>query len=177
MTPLTIDFLKELLVIDSSRHDGTLRALLDDAIAVWEQRTGRMIKSRSLTLTREYVCDVVLPHVPVASVSSVQYVDDDTGVLTTVDASNWYTSNVLDPFVSVRWKTSASLPSNVRRGTVAYNYVVGSSYIPAGQARAIAALVGHWFNNPEAAAPVEMKPVPYSWEALVSAYSVKAGAW
>jgi hypothetical protein len=36
------------------------------------------------------------------------------------------------------------------------------------------ALVGHWYNNPEAAQPIGLQTVPMSVEAILDMYSIRS---
>ena len=175
-TPLTLDAIKAALKIRTSADDGDLVRLIASAIAVVEESTGRALRAGTGVYYVDRIRRVRIPIVPITSITSVVYTDDTTGLDVTVSSNVWYESRVLNPYRSVIIRANVSLPSNVRENTVRINYVTGAAVIPAGLDQAIVALVGAWYNNPEASSPIRLEDVPFSFKMLLQLYQVNGGA-
>jgi hypothetical protein len=56
---------------------------------------------------------------------------------------------------------------------VEVTYVAGFTVIPQALQQCIVALVGSWYNNPEALQVAQLAEVPMSYKAIIAQYSVQ----
>jgi uncharacterized phiE125 gp8 family phage protein len=171
MRPLTLDNIKAELRIETADDDALLSRLITDCLAIVELDTGTAIRERTETLWMSRFADVMLPIVPFLQVEAIDYVRDSDGTTVTVSASDYWIDRSIGRFALVRFKRT---PSGVREGTVRIAYKVGGGAVPEGLTRAVVALIGHYYNNPEAAAPVSLVEVPLSYRFVIEAYSVRS---
>jgi uncharacterized phiE125 gp8 family phage protein len=155
--------------------------LLIDAAQEWLSGPGGWL-GRSLTLqTLELQADgfcrgpIHLPYPPIASVVSVKY-DDSDGVEQTLAPEAYRTILRPDGRLSVSHLYDAAWPDARRdTGTVRVRYTAGyasAAQVPAPIRQAVLLLVGHWFDNGEAASGSAMVSLPYGVEHLLSPYRI-----
>lgn len=181
--PLTVQQAKDHLRLDHDEDDTLLRDLIK-AARVWiEGQTHRAI----LTQTWDFSIDwgwpyrdgqpyIKLPLNPVASVTSITYVDGSSPNPTLAAAD--YTvaarthGSYIVPAYNVTWSTPRSVPD-----AIVVRFVAGESAAPKPLEQAMKLLVTHMYENRE---PVNtgqgqvIADIPYSLEAMISPY--RAGA-
>lgn len=174
--PITLSVLRQHVRLDDddTTHD---ERLVDIAVQAsgWTQD---YINRALLTETYEYRlngfpwCEIELPLAPVQSVTSVQYVD--TAGSTQTWSSSLYNLDNHDDTGRAFIRPAYSEVFPVARddyNSVTITYVTGwsdPSLIPPAIIRAILLIVGHFFENTEATAPVEIREVPFGVKALLS---------
>lgn len=173
--PLTVDMVKDALRITSRKDDGELTRLIQETLRFLEDQTSRRFAERSEVFYMETLRECQIPVVP-ATVTKVEYTDDDTDAVEELSTADWYVSWAAAPWCSLRFKRDASLPSNVRPGTVKITCTVGAPTIDAAAIGAIVAIVGARFTNPEGTSPIQLYSTP-QFRSLVQNLQVGPGAF
>lgn len=179
--PLTLEQAKSQMRVENDADD----ALILDYIVAARQWVEGQTKRAILTQTWDYGIDgnwpfkfgtprITLPLNPVASVTSITYVNGDSPnpTLATTDysvAARTHGSYIV-PAYGVDWPTVRDVPDAI---TVRFVAGVDSGW-PTNLQRAIAMLVTHWYENREAISEItsmgRMQPMPYAVESLISPY-------
>lgn len=153
--------IKSALKIDYDEDDRELTRIREAATSLVERKTQIGLTVREHTLYLREFADTLIPVHPFVSVASVKYTT--SGVLTTV-ASTEYWIDRTEPMPVLRF-LSSFVPD---RGTmVEVRYSAGYAEIPNELAHAIVSLVGHWYNNPEAASPIGLTTIPLGLEYIL----------
>lgn len=145
---------KAHLRVTSSDEDTLIGTIVEAAVRHVEDVCGRALFTQTWTATFDGFPDgeLVLPRPPVASITSVSYVDEDGATQTL--ASNAYEKDLgsepacLWPVYGTTWPATRA-----QRGSVTVVYVAGvasTSSIPKPIRQAILLLVGHLYENREA---------------------------
>ena len=156
MVPLST--IKTALKIGYDDDDVDLIRLREAAAALIERRTQLALTPRTETLYLARFADTTVPGLPFNAVSAVQY-RDGTNTLTTMPTTDWWLDRSEGPMPVLRFLETPALYQGTN---ITVTYTVGYSLLPNELVHAIIALVGHWYNNPEAAQPVQMAAVPLS---------------
>ncbi|HNW09988.1 MAG TPA: head-tail connector protein [Candidatus Rifleibacterium sp.] len=172
--PVTLAEAKvHLRIIDDTEQDSLIEALIGVAREYAENVTGRALITRTVTA----VCDafpvgdsIELPVGPLVDVTSVNYTDTDATTTAFAD----YTADDYSQPPRIVLNDSASWPSAnlapVNPISIVYRAGFGSSGadVPKTIRQAILLLVGHWFENREAAITgAETFSVPFAAETLL----------
>lgn len=170
--PVSLAEVKDNLRIDSDDDDTVIDQLINDAVTQVENLIRRPLINRTLTVRFDDFCALMeLPKPPLVSVTSVKYTDTD-GATQTVDTSVYHV-DIYGMFGNVQlvsgqqWPLVGSYPAPVQIEYVA-GYGANPQDTPSPARRAILLLIGHWFENREALAVVQLKPVPMGVNALLS---------
>lgn len=173
--PVTTAEAKAHLRVDVSDDDTLIDSLVEAARQAFEEINGRSL----YTTTWKLILDswpskpyIVLPRPPLASVTSIAYVDSD-GNSNTWDSVNYVVETDRTPgrihlAENVDWP-SASLRA---ASPITITYVAGwatTGAIPQRYKQAILLLVGHWYENREAIVTSGAMPkqIPLAYESLL----------
>lgn len=173
--PLTVAQAKAHLYVDDDASDQIIAALIKVARLKIEGETHRALVQRTLDLEidggwpmRGCMPYIALPVNPVASVTSVTYVDGSSPEPTLAAANYTATlrnnASYIVPAYSVTWPTVRNVPGAVKVRFVAGYADVDS--IPEPLVQAMKLYVAHLFYH----RGDEAKPLPPTIEALVSPY-------
>lgn len=166
--PIPIDILKTRLRIDADEDDVILTTLCIAAGEMIERELGIRLSSATRTAKLDRWRRFILPVQPATSVTSVTYYDSGN-VLTTMPATDWYIDQT-DQLLALDFLEKPS----IYEGTFpTVTYVAGYANVPHALQQAIVALVGAWYANPDATAPVSLSDVPLSLKFIMSAYSAR----
>ena len=160
--------------IDTVDDDAILAGLILAARQYVEAVTGRAILSQTFDLTLDDfpAWEIELPRSPVASITSIGYLD-------TAGVSKTVTSYVLDgrsrpprltPAYGESWPETRGTA-----GCVTVRFVAGESQAPEPLRQAILLLVGSWYENREdtvIASGVSVADLPHGVSALLAPYRV-----
>jgi uncharacterized phiE125 gp8 family phage protein len=175
--PLTLDGIKAALVVESSDDDEVLSDLIDAAIEAVEAYTGLVLKPGNvLCWASSFSKPTLLRFAPVVSVVSIRYVVASTGLFATLPVDNYVLIGNAPKQVVFR-NGAASLPTDVLADSIELTVAVGAELVPAVVVRAVTSLVGAWYNNPEAVAPVSLSQVPLSLMFLLDSIRVRGVAF
>lgn len=156
--PVDVDELKLQLKIDLSADDALISDLGKAAREYVEAYTRRTLLETTYDLKLDaFPCgDIVLPHPPVRSVTSVTYIDQNgdsqvmtagaTGYLTDLPAGPHAEPGRIYPGYQVLWPVTRCQPNAVTVRYVA-GYGTTSAAVPRLIKAAIKHLVEHWYTN------------------------------
>lgn len=162
--------IKSALKIDYDDDDAQLVRLREAAWSHIERRTELVLTlSDQPMYIADFKRDVVLPKHPYVSMKSIIY-DDASGTTVTMPTTSYWVDRT-EPMPVVRF-LDRPVP---KVGTaVTITYVAGFSEMPGEIVHAVIALVGAWYNNPEALQPTAMSSVPLSLEYILESISVRS---
>lgn len=172
--PVSVEEARDHLRLDSLEEAGWLRRTIAAARRHVEVFTGRALITQTLEVARDTWPGrvVMLPRPPLQAVTWIKYYDE-TGVETTVSAANYVADTRPTPGrvvlkLGVEWPGTGLREANgfVVRYTAGYG--AGGEDVPAEIRSAILMLVGHWYENREAAiVGTIVATTPYGVERLL----------
>lgn len=151
---LTVDQIKTALRIDFDDDDAEFERLRDAAVAWVERYTGLKLEEETRTLRLKSWARNRLGNYPVVQVDSVTYV---TGGSTVTMSAEDYWLDTTDTIAAIEFLDS---PARDDGTMITVTYRSGYDGVPKEIVQAIVGIVGHWYNNPEAAQPVGLMEVP-----------------
>lgn len=164
--PIPLDVLRTRLRIEVESDDTDLAALCIAAGELIEKETGTWLRSRNI---QEYIDPwkrTVLRRAPVTAVISVSYTDTQ-GNPQTLPSDEWFLRED-DELIVLDFDTAAVVQDNTQ---AAVTYTAGYQLVPHALQQCIVALVGAWYNNPEASSVASLAEVPLSYKHIIAAYS------
>jgi len=186
--PVTLTEVKSHCRIDHSTDDTLLAGYMLAARHYAETYLRRALITQTWDLLIDYdwpienvgngfARRITLPMAPLASVTSVTYVDS-AGDTQTLAADQYQVSikrqeGVIDPAYSVTWPVVRNQIDAITVRFVCGYGASGSGYVPEPIRQAMLLLIGHWYNNREAViVGVTTSEVPFAVEALLFPYRV-----
>lgn len=157
--------IKSALKIDYDDDDGDLVRLREAAISLVERRADLILSPRATTQFLACFRDTLIATYPCNSLTSVTYYDS-TNTLTTMPATDYWLDKTDGPMFRLRFLEA---PSIYEGTAISVNYNAGYASVPNEITHAIIALVGAWYNNPEAFQPIGLQVVPLSVEYILAA--------
>jgi uncharacterized phiE125 gp8 family phage protein len=157
--PVSLDEARQQVgVAEDTHHDAKLSGLIDAATEYVQTHTGRQLINATFDFYLDAFpyCDsyILLPRSPLVSITSVKYVNESDGVLTTWSSANYAAVTSREPgMVALAYQTA--WPSSVRflPESVVIRFVAGygatALTVPVRAKQAILLLVSHWFTNRE----------------------------
>lgn len=164
--PIPLDVLRTRLRIEVESDDTDLASLSIAAGELIERETGVLLRSQSIAEKIVAWKRTPLRKGPVTSVTSVTYTDTN-GATQTLPTDEWFTLED-DELIVLDFDTSAVVKDNTQP-TV--NYVAGYTDVPHALQQCIVALVGAWYNNPEASNVAALAEVPLAYRHIIAHYS------
>ena len=178
--PITVAEVKDHLRISNNNEDDLIRSLITSERKLLEEN----YSIRLLTQTWEYKLDawprgvdcIEIPFYPVASISSITYIDSDGNSQTwsaseyDVDVDSRPPRIALDPDYSYpNLETARIKPITI---TLIAGYGSDGSYVPDPILSALRMMVGHRYENREATSFIEteVRVVPLGVDSLMSPY-------
>jgi uncharacterized phiE125 gp8 family phage protein len=164
--PIPIDILRTRLRVEVESDDTDLAALCIAAGDLIEKETGTILRSRNF---QEYVVPwkrTILRKSPVTAVISVTYTDAQNNPQT-LPVDEWFLRQE-DELIVLDFDTSVSVKENTQP---VVTYTAGYALVPQALQQCIVALVGAWYNNPEASSVASLAEVPLSYKHIIAAYS------
>lgn len=160
--PLTATEAKLHLKIDSTTDDDLISSLIIAARQYAETVTSRALITQTWDIKydefpREIDEAIVLPKAPIASITSVTYLDtsnvsqtwNSSNYLTDLPSGSWAGFGRIRPGYQVTWPATYPVLNAVTVRIVC-GYGVASA-VPDGIKAAMKLLIGHWYSNREAA--------------------------
>lgn len=173
--PVTLAEAKSHCRIDEADDDSLVTALITAARRQAEHILWRALLTQNweLTLDTFQVDEIVLPHPPLQSVTSITYLDS-TGVRQTLDAGEYQvvTDEIVGyvlPAYGKSWPACRQQP-----GSVVVTYVCGYGKavdVPQPIRQWMLLQIGHWYENRESSAERAPAPLPFV-DGLLDAYRV-----
>jgi uncharacterized phiE125 gp8 family phage protein len=155
---IQLSTIKLALKIDYSTDDAELIRIRDSVIDWIEVYTGVSLSVQDQTDYAWWWMRKRLNSDPFIAIDTVQYYDS-TNTLTTMPATDYFLDRSNPPSIYINFSEYPAVYENTQ---ILINYTTGYGQIPAHIQQAAIALIGHWYNNPESAAPVTLQEVPMS---------------
>ena len=180
--PVTAAEAKAHCRIDISTDDDLIQSLIVAARVWCEKRLGQSFITQTWRLTFDrFPCEgFEIPNPPAISVSSITYYDT-TNTLQTLSSSVYQVDSYSRPgrvglaFAQV-WPITYC-----RFNAVSVTYTAGygatAAFVPQPIKQAILLLVGHWYENREAAADIQLHDIPHAVESLLMSQWHGSVAW
>jgi uncharacterized phiE125 gp8 family phage protein len=162
--------IKSALKIDFDDDDRELLRLREAAVSLIERRTQLSLSPVTLPLYLKEFKDALIPGHPFVSVSLVQY-RDQLNAPQTMPATDYWLDLTEGTMPVLRF---LEVPVIYAGTMVTVFYLAGYTALPNDLVHAIIALVGHWYNNPEAASPISLSTVPLSMGFILDNLSTRS---
>lgn len=168
--PLDLDQVKAHLRVDGTTEDGYLASLIAVARRTCEQRTGRQLVTQTWNVlydsfeaaTPVRLREIWLPRSPVSAVTHVKYYDDND-VQQTFSSAKYQLAKGLAPRLVLGY--GQSWPSTYDKAqAVEIRVVCGygdPEDVPEDLQQWMLLMIGHWYENREAATQREMSRLPF----------------
>jgi uncharacterized phiE125 gp8 family phage protein len=167
---IALSTVKAALRIDYTADDTELTRLVAAAVAWVENYCGFSLSSASRTMYLASWKDVVFLVQPVTAVASVAYTDTDGNPQTLTSGTDYYWDRS-GPVSVLRFLDE---PPAMKDGTLAtVTYTGGYATEPDEVVQTVISLVGGWYNNPEATAPVALSTVPLGCQYMLEHLRLK----
>jgi uncharacterized phiE125 gp8 family phage protein len=167
---IPLSTIKSALKISYDDDDSDIVRLREAAIALVERRTGLFLHQRTESLYLNAWNDCIVPGVPFVSLTSIAYTDAN-GAAQTLAASDYWLDRSDGPAPYLRF---LAYPYRKDGTAIVATYVAGYSSIPNEITHACIALIGAWYNNPEAFQAVSLSVVPLSVEYILETVSARS---
>lgn len=166
---IPLDNLRKALRVEIREDDAELARLVQAAQAYVERRTGVNIgtvaKSQNLSTFR----DCLIEGFPFQGIVAITY--QINGVMTFLPSSDYAVRYVDGPLALLKFNTTVVPDAD----TVQVTYTCGyGNQVPKDLLHAGVSLVAHWYNNVEATAPIDLRPVPYTTGVILDMHRVRS---
>jgi uncharacterized phiE125 gp8 family phage protein len=161
--------IKSALRIDYDDDDADLIRLREAAMQLVERDTGRALTQRTETLYLSEWTDTVLPGFPFTSVTLVNYTTEAGSQ--TLPTTDWWVDLSDGPMPVLRF---LERPGRKEGTMIVVTYACGHDALPDPLTHCVIALVGAWYNNPEAFQPIGLNVVPMSVGFIMDSYRVRS---
>lgn len=158
--------IKSALKIDYTDDDTDLIRLREVAVQVVEKRTQLLLTPQARTMYLASWTDTLLADAPYNSLTSVTYYNA-SNVLTTMPSGDYWIDRTDGSLARIRFLEQ---PAIYEGTAISVNYNAGYSQTPDPLIHCIIALVGAYYNNPEAVQPIGLSTVPLSVEFILDHY-------
>lgn len=188
--------IKAQLRISGSAEDAPLTAMCDTAVAVLQDRTGRVLISSTWTWvldafgpSRDGGADfwferypsgnrvrpeLRMPILPLVSVETIHYVDGG-GVTRLLDSSAYQVdarNGRIAPAVGSSWPQTGTGYLNAITIDFTAGYGTTRGAVPVKLRHALGMLIGHYWENRETTSIMTVKDVPLGFDELIDSYKV-----
>jgi len=156
--PISLAIAKAHLRVDIADDDALIASLISAARLYLERRTGYWMAIRSASMECNGFPlnggDIVFPIRPIVSVQSVQYLPDGGSSLVTLTPNTDYrlinSGTIIHrlrlPYGTREWKMAGFAEDAIR-----INFTAGAAIAEQNMQQALLLLIGHWYENREAA--------------------------
>lgn len=175
--PVTLEEAKGHLRVDHSDDDGLIETIIEAAAGQINgpYGAGLVLSPQDWELSLDgFPCLIELPLWPVSAIKSIQYTDQ-AGDIQTLDPSVYVSDLSSNPARIARdynkqWPLVRSVLANVR-----IEFTAGFDTVPADLKQALLLLIGHWYENRDAAIIGTIATdTPFAFNAIVDRYRVGA---
>jgi uncharacterized phiE125 gp8 family phage protein len=167
---IPLSTIKSALKIDYADDDTTLLLYREAAEELVERETGLYMTPlvRQLFLARFE--DTAIPLLPFTSVTKVEY-QNSANANTLMPAADYWLDRSNGPAPVLKFLET---PATYEGTNITVSVDCGYNAIPNALVHCIIALVGGWYNNPEAFQPVGLNAVPMSVDYILSSYRARS---
>jgi uncharacterized phiE125 gp8 family phage protein len=167
---IALSTVKAALRIDYTADDTELTRLISAAVAWVEKYCGFSLSSASRTMYLRDWKDTVYAVQPVTAQVSIAYTDTSGGSQLLTSGTDYYWDQS-GPVSVLRFLGE---PPAMKDGTLAtVIYTGGYATEPDEVVQTVISLVGGWYNNPEATAPVALSTVPLGCQYMLEHLRLK----
>lgn len=166
---ITLQQLKTALKIDYTTDDAELTRLIAAASAFINEYTGVSPDTAKRTEYVSYWMRTRLSEYPFVSVDSVKYYNS-SNTLTTMPSTDYFIIRSEAPSIYINFK---EFPEIYKGTEIQINYTIGYSSTPEHITQLMISIVGAWYNNPEATAPISLQTVPLSAQVILDMIRTK----
>lgn len=167
---IPLSTIKSALKIDYSDDDATLLLYREAAEELVERETGLYLSPLARQMYLARFEDTLVPLLPFNSITKVEYIDSANASVQMPSADYWVDrSDGPAPILRFLEKPAIYEGTNI---TVSAD--CGYNAIPNALVHCIIALVGGWYNNPEAFQPIGLNAVPMSVDYILSSYRARS---
>jgi uncharacterized phiE125 gp8 family phage protein len=163
--PIPLDVLRTRLRVEVESDDVDLAALCVAAGEMIERETGLGLQLASRRAFIRKFGRFIPPIQPLSSITQVLYFDT-AGNGQTLPGTDYWIDNT-EPMHALEFDTSVVVKENT---TIQIDYQAGFQVIPQPLQQCIVALVGSWYNNPEALQVAQLAEVPLAYKAIIAQY-------
>lgn len=167
--PVPLSTIKAALKVSYTEDDSELLRLRSAAAELVEKETGRRLAPTALTLWLPGFVDTLIPVAPVMNVGPITYTTG--GAVQTLSGTKYWIDKTDGP---MWWLRFIEAPEFDDGTAVEVQYTAGASEVPAALQHALIAIIGHWYNNPEAVQPLTLTETPLSVRYILQLYSVRS---
>lgn len=164
--PIPLALLKSHVRVDFDDDDALLSLYLSAATSYFERATRRLLSQQSRTVKLGAWVAVRLPFPPVASITSVSFVDEDGNSQTL--ASSSYSLDNTGPMPVLRWVGDLPSLHGESFDLVTVTYQAGWNDPPTDVVRAVLELAAGYYLTRESVATIQFAPVPFGVESVIA---------
>ena len=159
--PLSV--IKSALRVDFDDDDTQLVRLRESALSLIEKRTQLALSPATRTLYLPAWTDTLIPVHPFVSFTGITYYDSQNAQQTLASTSYWIDWSD-GPMPMLRF---IDKPQFYKGTQPTVTYVAGYSTLPNELIHAAIALIGYWYQNPNAADTMSLSTAPMSMEYIL----------
>lgn len=167
---IPLSTIKSALKIDYSDDDTTLILYREAAEALVERETGLYMTPLARQMYLARFEDTAIPLLPFTSVTKVEYFND-ANANTLMPVADYWLDRSDGPAPVLRFLEK---PTIYEGTNITVSVDCGYNQVPNALVHCIIALVGGWYNNPEAFQPIGLNPVPMSVDYILSSYRARS---
>lgn len=166
---IALSTIKKALKIDYTTDDQELLRIRDAAFSFIEEYTGLKLQSSVKTQYINYWMRTALA-LPFNSMTTVKYTNS-TGTIVTMPSTDYWVDRSCEPNYYLNF---LEYP-DIKEGTdIELKYSIGYAVVPKEIEQVAIGLIGAWYNNPEATAPINLSVVPLSCMFIMDNMRAKA---
>lgn len=169
---------KEHIRVTHANDDAYIDGLIIAATDYVEFLTGRRMITQTWRLLRRQFDSKIYLGTPLESVNQIRYLDPE-GIIQSLAATQYRlitseSPGYIEPVYGVSWP-SVRIADEAVEIDFTVGYGVSNSTLPKLLQQAILFLVGHFYENREASAPIKLDDIPLGFFAMLEPYRVHAG--
>jgi uncharacterized phiE125 gp8 family phage protein len=166
---IALSTIKQALKIDYTADDAELVRIRDAAVAFVSDYTGLSLEIKTNTQFIPYWMKTRFDSLPFVSITSVKF-QNSSNVETTMPSTDFFIIKSQPPSTYINF---SDFPSIFEGTEIEITYTSGYATLPKHIEQAVIAIIGHWYNNPEAGAPITISTVPLSAQFILDTLRVK----
>lgn len=167
----TLQQIKTALKIDYDIDNAELLRLRDAVMAFIYNETGVNCSPKQYTQYIDYFMKTRFDEYPFIEVKSVKYYNAQ-GTLTTMPSTDYFLDKSKAP--NSYFINFAEYPSLKENTQIEITYTAGFADLPKDLAQVVISILGHWYNNPEAASPIALQEVPLSAKFIMEGWKTRS---
>ena len=167
---IPLSTIKSALKIDYSDDDTTLILYREAAESLVSRETGLSLSPADRTMYLASFTDTAIPFLPFIQLKNVTYTNT-ADVVTVMPSTDWWMDMSDGPIPILRFLDAPSIKEGTNITATVFS---GYQEIPNELVHCVIALVGGWYNNPEAFQPIGLNAVPMSVDYILASYRARS---